>query len=106
MRDAFKVRRDLCYNILKEIPGLKLSLPPGAFYLFPDVSAFFGKSYNGHTINNSQDICMYLLNEVYVVTVAGSAFGNDNCIRMSYATSEENLLKAMERIKQALLALK
>jgi len=106
MRDAFKVRRDLCYNILKEIPGLKLSLPPGAFYLFPDVSAFFGKSNNGHTINNSQDVCMYLLNEVYVVTVAGSAFGNNNCIRMSYATSEENLLKAMGRIKQALLALK
>ncbi len=106
MRDAFKVRRDLCYNILKEIPGLKLSLPPGAFYLFPDVSAFFGKSHNGHTVNNSQELCMYLLNEVYVVTVAGSAFGNDNCIRMSYATSEENLLKAMERIKQALLALK
>ena len=106
MRDAFKVRRDLCYNILKEIPGLKLSLPPGAFYLFPDVSSFYGKSHNGHSITNSQDLCMYLLNEVYVVTVSGSAFGNDNCIRMSYATSEENLLKAMERIKQALLALK
>ena len=106
MRDAFKVRRDLCYNILKEIPGLKLSLPPGAFYLFPDVSSFYGKSHNGYSISNSQDLCMYLLNEVYVVTVSGSAFGNDNCIRMSYATSEENLLKAMERIKQALLALK
>lgn len=106
MRDAFKIRRDLCYNILKEIPGLKLSLPPGAFYLFPDVSSFYGKSHNGYSISNSQDLCMYLLNEVYVVTVSGSAFGNDNCIRMSYATSEENLLKAMERIKQALLALK
>ena len=105
MRDAFKVRRDLCYNILKEIPGLKLSLPPGAFYLFPDVSSYYGKSYNGQTIRNSQDICMYLLNEVFVVTVAGSAFGNDNCIRMSYATSEENLKKAMERIKSALLKL-
>lgn len=105
MRDAFKLRRDLCYNILREIPGLKLSLPPGAFYLFPDVSAFFGKSHNGHTIRNSQDICMYLLNEVFVVTVAGSAFGNDNCIRMSYATSEDNLRKAMERIKTALLKL-
>ncbi len=106
MRDAFKVRRDLCFKILNEIEGLKISLPPGAFYLFPDVSAFYGKSNNGHTVNNSQDLCMYLLNEVYVVTVAGSAFGNDNCIRMSYATSEENLLKAMERIKQALLTLK
>lgn len=106
MRDAFKKRRDLCYNILKDIPGLKLSLPPGAFYLFPDISAFYGKSHNGHTVNNSQDLCMYILNEVYVVTVAGSAFGNDNCIRMSYATSEENLIKAMERIKQALMSLK
>lgn len=105
MRDAFKKRRDICYAILKEIPGLKISLPPGAFYLFPDVSAFYGKSYNGKTINNSQDICMYILNEVFVVTVAGSAFGNDNCIRMSYATSEENLIKAMERIKLALLKL-
>ena len=106
MCDAFKIRRDLCYHILKEVPGLKLSLPPGAFYLFPDISAFFGKSHNGQTIRNSQDLCMYLLNEVFVVTVAGSAFGNDNCIRMSYATSEENLTKAMERIKQALMSLK
>ncbi len=102
MRDAFEKRRNLCYDILKEIPEMKLGLPDGAFYLFPDISAYFGRSYNGQTINNSQDLCMYLLNEVYVVTVAGSAFGNDNCMRFSYATSEENLRKSMTRIKEAL----
>lgn len=102
MRDAFEKRRNLCYEILKEIPEMKLGLPDGAFYLFPDISAYFGRSYNGQTINNSQDLCMYLLNEVYVVTVAGSAFGNDNCMRFSYATSEENLRKSMTRIKEAL----
>jgi aspartate aminotransferase len=102
MVKAFHKRRDLCLSILKEIKGLKLNNPDGAFYLFPDVSSFFGKSYNGKTIHNSQDLCMYFLNEVYVVTVAGSAFGNDNCIRFSYATSEENLTNAMNRIKKAL----
>ncbi len=102
MVKAFNKRRDLCLEILKDIKGLKLNKPDGAFYLFPDVSYFYGKSLNGKTINNSQDLCMYFLNEVYVVTVAGSAFGNDNCIRFSYATSEENLTKAMHRIKEAL----
>lgn len=106
MRDAFKKRRELCYNILKDIEGMKINMPDGAFYLFPDVSHYYGKSYNGHSINGSQDLCMYLLNQVYVVTVAGSAFGNDNCIRFSYATSEENLVKAMNRIKEALSLLK
>lgn len=106
MREAFRKRRDLCYGMLKDIPGLKLKLPPGAFYLFPDVSSFYGKTHNGQLIRNSQDLCMYLLNEVYVVTVAGSAFGNDNCIRLSYATSEENLIKAMNRIREALDKLK
>lgn len=84
---------------------MKLNLPDGAFYLFPDVSSFYGKSYNGSTIHNSYDLCMYLLNEVFVVTVSGSAFGNDNCIRLSYATSEENLKIAMKRIKDALMKL-
>lgn len=106
MCEAFNKRRDLCYNMLKDVPGLKLSLPEGAFYLFPDISSFFGKSHNGQTVNNSQELCMYLLNEVHVVTVAGSAFGNDNCIRISYATSEENLIKAMDRIKEGLSKLK
>jgi len=102
MRDAFKKRRDICYERLKAIPGIKLSLPPGAFYLFPDISAYFGKQYQGHVIRNSQDLCMFLLNQVYLVTVSGSAFGNDNCIRLSYATSEENLIKAMDRMKEGL----
>ncbi|MES2619188.1 MAG: aminotransferase class I/II-fold pyridoxal phosphate-dependent enzyme, partial [Bacteroidota bacterium] len=105
MRDAFLKRRDVCLNILKDIPGIKLNHPDGAFYLFPDISNYFGKSYNGKTITNSQDLCMYLLNEVFVVTVAGSAFGNDDCIRFSYATSEENLTNAMNRIKTALAKL-
>ena len=95
-------RRDLCFEKLHAIPGIKISLPPGAFYLFPDVSAYFGKQYQGQIIHNSQDLCMFLLNQVYLVTVAGSAFGNDNCIRLSYATSEENLNKAMDRIKEGL----
>lgn len=106
MREAFLKRRNLCYDILKDIEGMKLNMPDGAFYLFPDISSYFGKSHNGHVVNNSQDLCMYLLNQVYVVTVAGSAFGNDNCLRFSYATSEENLIKAMNRIKEALSLLK
>jgi aspartate aminotransferase len=106
MRDSFKNRRDLCFEHLNKIEGLELSLPEGAFYLFPDISSFFGKSFNGKTMTNSQDICMHILNEEFLVTVAGSAFGNDNCIRLSYATSEENLLKAMDRMKNALNKLK
>jgi aspartate aminotransferase len=102
---AFMKRRNLCFDILKTIPGMKLNMPDGAFYLFPDVSAFYGKSYQGKTIRNSHDLCMYLLNEVHVVTVSGSAFGNDDCIRFSYATSEENLSMAMHRIKDALMKL-
>ncbi len=102
MKDAFLKRRNVCLNILKDIPGLKLNNPDGAFYLFPDVSSYYGKQANGKVIKNSQDLCMFLLNEVNVVTVAGSAFGNDNCIRFSYATSEENLTKAMNRIKDGL----
>jgi len=106
MVDAFLKRRNICLNILKDITGLKLNNPDGAFYLFPDVSSYYGKkTLEGLTISNSQDLCMYLLNDVYVVTVAGSAFGNDNCIRFSYATSEENLTVAMNRIKEALAKL-
>ncbi|MBC7425308.1 MAG: pyridoxal phosphate-dependent aminotransferase [Bacteroidia bacterium] len=106
MRLAFMKRRDLCLSLMKDMDGIKLNNPDGAFYLFPDVSSFFGKSADGKTINNSQDLCMYLLNKVYVVTVAGSAFGNENCIRMSYATNEENLREAITRIKSALSELK
>ncbi len=106
MREAFKKRRDLCFNILKEINGLKILNPEAAFYLFPDISNFIGKSYKHYVIKNSQDLSMYLLNEYYVVTVAGSAFGNDNCIRLSFATNEENLTKALNRIKEGLENLK
>lgn len=102
MTRAFLNRRNVCIEILKEIPGLVLNKPDGAFYLFPDVSSYFGKSSNGKVIRNSQDLCMHILNDVHVVTVAGSAFGNDNCIRFSYATSEENLKLAMTRIKECL----
>jgi aspartate aminotransferase len=102
MKEAFLKRRDLCFKILSSIDGLKTINPDGAFYLFPDVSYFLGKSFKGQRINTTQELCMYLLNEHLVVTVAGSAFGNENCIRLSYATSEENLTKAMERIKTGL----
>lgn len=106
MVDAFLKRRNVCLNILKDISGLKLNNPDGAFYLFPDVSSYYGKkTQDGKVISNSQDLCMYLLNDVFVVTVAGSAFGNDNCIRFSYATSEENLTLAMNRIKDSLAKL-
>lgn len=102
MVSEFNKRRDLCLDLLKDIPGMKLNKPDGAFYLFPDISYYFGKSYEGTTIRNSQDLCLFLLNQVHVVTVAGSAFGNDNCLRFSYATNESNLTKALTRIKEAL----
>lgn len=102
MRDAFRKRRDLVLELMREIPGFKLNKPTGAFYVFPDVSAYFGKSYNGETICNAQDLCMYLLNHAHVSLVTGEAFGNGNYIRFSYAASEENLRKALQRIKDAL----
>ncbi len=102
MRDAFKRRRDLIVKLAREIPGLKTNEPHGAFYLFPNVSAFFGKSYNGKKIGNANDLTFYLLEVAHVATVSGSAFGNNNCIRLSYASSDEILTKAMQRIKKAL----
>lgn len=102
MRDTFKKRRDLVLGLLNEIDGVKTTTPEGAFYLFPDVSAYFGKSFNGKKIEGSSDLSMYLLEEGNVATVAGSAFGNENCIRMSYATSDEKLVKAVGQIKEAL----
>jgi aspartate aminotransferase len=105
MVKAFKKRRDLVLDMAKDIPGLKINQPQGAFYLFPDVSDVFGKSYNGKTIQNSASLSSYLLEEGNVATVPGSAFGNENCIRLSYATSDELLKKAMERIKSALAKL-
>lgn len=102
MVKAFKKRRDLVVSMLKEIPLLKVNTPPGAFYVFPDVSAYFGKSFNGNKINDADDLCMYLIHEAKVSIVTGKAFGDDNCVRFSYATSENILIEAIERIKEAL----
>lgn len=102
MVSAFKSRRDLVVGLIKEIPGLKINVPEGAFYVFPDVSSFFGKTLRGTKINNADDFSMYLLSEANVATVTGDAFGNPNCIRFSYATSEELLTEAMKRIKEVL----
>lgn len=106
MRETFRKRRDMVYQLLQEIPGVKVGLPQGAFYFFPDVSSYYGKSFNGQVINNSTDMAFYLLNEANVATVMGSAFGDDTCIRLSYATSEDLLREALRRIKEALANLK
>ena len=105
MRNIFLKRRDMVYKLLCEIPGLKVRMPQGAFYFFPEVSSYYGKSFNGKKIENSTDMAFYLLNEDNVATVMGSAFGDDSCIRLSYATSEELLVEACRRIKEALLKL-
>lgn len=101
MVSAFKNRRDLVVSLMKEIPGIKLNVPEGAFYVFPDVSAFFGKTLRGTTINNAEDFSMYLLAEANVATVTGDAFGNPNCLRLSYAASEAQLTEAIRRIREA-----
>ena len=106
MRNIFRQRRDMVYKLLCDIPGLKVRLPQGAFYFFPDVSSYYGKCFNGNKIENSTDMAFYLLNEANVATVMGSAFGDDTCIRLSYATSEELLREALRRIKDALANLK
>jgi aspartate aminotransferase len=105
MRKAFHRRRDLIVELAKEIPGMKVLEPQGAFYLFPDVSSYFGKQYNGQTIHNADDLVTYLLQEAHVALVSGSAFGEDNCIRFSYATSEDLITEAMRRTKEALAKL-
>ncbi len=106
MKAAYQKRRDTVYNLLKDIPGIKTNLPDGAFYFFPDVSSYFGKSYNGTIINNAEDLCMFILNDTHVSLVTGSAFGSNNNIRFSYATSEDILIEGMKRIKESLLKLK
>jgi len=106
MRKAFERRRDLIVELAKDIPGLEVNRPEGAFYLFPKCSYFFGKSDGIHTIKDSGDFAMYLLEQAHVATVAGEAFGDPDCFRMSYATSDENIREAMERIKNALANLK
>jgi len=102
MQQAFRERRDLLLELLGGIPGMKLNHPDGAFYIFPDISYYFGKSHGKTKIENANDLCMYLLNTVYVATVPGDAFGDPNCVRFSYATSKENLTEAVKRIKEAL----
>ena len=106
MRKAFERRRDLIVELAKEIPGLEVNCPQGAFYLFPKCSGFYGKSYEGKTINNSTDLATFLLEEGHVATVGGDAFGDPECFRMSYATSDDNIREAMRRIKETLAKLK
>ena len=106
MRQAFQRRRDLIVELAKDIPGLEVNVPEGAFYLFPKCSSFFGKTDGKHTISNSTDFAMYLLEEGHVATVGGDAFGDPECFRMSYATSDDNIREAMRRIKETLAKLK
>ena len=106
MRQAFERRRDLIVKLAKEVPGLEVNVPQGDFYLFPKCNSYFGKSNGEKTINNSTDFAMYLLEEAHVATVGGDAFGDPDCFRMSYATSDENIVEAIRRIKEALAKLK
>jgi aspartate aminotransferase len=106
MRSAFERRRDLIVELAKDIPGLEVNVPEGAFYLFPKCSSFFGKSNGKYTINNSTDFSLYLLEVGHVATVAGDAFGEPDCFRMSYATSDDNIREAMKRIKAVTADLK
>ena len=107
MRQAFERRRDLIVKLAKDIPGLEVNVPEGAFYLFPKCSSFYGKTTpDGQTIGNSTDLAMYLLEKGHVATVGGDAFGDPACFRMSYATSDENIVEAMRRIKDVLGQLK
>lgn len=106
MRKAFQRRRDLIVKLASEIEGLKVNIPDGAFYLFPECSSFFGKSYDGRTINTSADLAMFLLEVGHVACVGGNAFGAPNNIRFSYATSDENIIEAFKRVKETLAKLK
>ena len=106
MRQAFERRRNLIVKLAKEIPGLEVNVPEGAFYLFPKCSSFYGKSDGETVINNSTDFAMYLLEKGHVATVGGDAFGDPNCFRMSYATSDENIVEAMKRIREVVSKLK
>jgi len=106
MREAFRRRRDLMVKLAEDIPGLKVNRPNGAFYLFPECGAYIGKSFNGKTIEHSADLAMYLLEEGHVAAVGGLAFGAPECVRFSYAASDEQLIEAMRRVKKALAELK
>ena len=102
MRAAFNRRRDLIVDLAHQIPGLKCAKPEGAFYIFPEADSFFGKSFEGRKINDAGDLAMYLLEVGHVAAVGGTAFGAPKCIRFSYATSDENIVEAMRRVKEAL----
>ena len=106
MRDAFLKRRDLVLSLMREIPGLKTNVPQGAFYVYPEVSYYFGKKYKEYLILNATDLTLYLLDEGHLALVPGAAFGEDRYIRFSYATNEENLIEALKRMKDALSKLK
>ena len=101
MVDEFKLRRDLILSLLNDIDGFKCNTPDGAFYVFPDISYFFGKTIDGYKINNASDMSLFLLDKALVATVTGDAFGDPNCIRISYAASQDQLIKAIKRIKKA-----
>lgn len=105
MRDTFLKRRNLILDMLNDIPGIKTNTPSGAFYVFPDVSYYFGKTDGKTTINTSSDFCMYLLHDSHVALVAGEAFGSPNCVRISYAASDKHIIDAMQRIKRSLTKL-
>ena len=102
MIDTFKSRRKLIIDLLNDIEGFETTEPEGAFYVFPNISHYFGKTIKGHTINNATDFSMFLLEEALVATVTGDAFGNPECIRISYAASEEQIEEALKRIKSVL----
>ena len=106
MVDAYRKRRDIVFNLLKDIPGVKANYPQGAFYFFPDVSSFFGKSDGTRTIHNGDDFCLWMLETGHVSLVPGGAFGDDHCVRLSYAASESDLVEAMKRMKATLATLK
>ncbi len=105
MASAYKRRRDLVLGLMKDIPGVKYNIPQGAFYAFPDISFYLGKSFNGVKIEKASDLSMFLLNEAFVATVGGDAFGAPQCIRISFAASDDNLKEAMRRIKETLAKL-
>lgn len=106
MVEEYRHRREVVYKLLKEIPGVKANYPQGAFYFFPDVSSYYGKSDGKETIRNGDDLCLYLLDKAHVSLVPGGAFGDPNCIRISYAASEKDLVEALRRIKETLAGLK
>lgn len=106
MVDEYRQRREIVYELLKEIPGIKSNYPQGAFYFFPDVSSYFGKSNGSMKINNGDDFCLFMLEQAHVSLVPGGAFGEENCVRLSYAASEKDLREALKRMKEALATLK